>query len=61
MTRYTSVKVNVSDGQKLQHAVKGGFPVSIRVGHEDLKGNDIIAITNSQAKKIAKPMRMVKI
>ena len=57
MTSYTSVKVNISKGQKekLQHAVKAGCPaVSIRLGHEDLKGNDILAITNSQAKKIAK-------
>ena len=28
--------------------------VSIRLGHEDLKGNDILAVTNSQAKKFAK-------
>ena len=28
--------------------------VSIRLGHEDLKGNDILAVTNSQAKKLAK-------
>ena len=28
--------------------------MSIRLGHEDLKGNDIIAFTNSQAKKLAK-------
>ena len=28
--------------------------VSIRVGHEDLQGNDILAVTNSQAKKLAK-------
>ena len=28
--------------------------VSIRLGHEDLKGNDILAVTNSQPKKLAK-------
>ena len=28
--------------------------VSIRLGHEDLKGNDIIAISKSQAKKMTK-------
>ena len=57
MTRYTSVKVNISEGQKekLQHAIKAGCPaVSIRLGHEDLQGNDILAVTNSQAKKLAK-------
>ena len=35
--------------------VKAGCPaVSIRLGHEDLQGNDILAITTSQAKKLAK-------
>ena len=28
--------------------------MSIRLGHEDLKGNDILAATNSQAKKLVK-------
>ena len=57
MTRYTNVKVNISEGQKekLQHAIKAGCPaVSIRLGHEDLEGNDILAVTNSQAKKLVK-------
>ena len=57
MMRYTNVKVNISEWQKekLQHAIKAGCPaVSIRLGHEDLQGNDILAVTNSQAKKLAK-------
>ena len=57
MTSYVNVKVNISEGQKekLQHAIKASCSaVSIRLGHEDLKGNDIIAITRSQAKKLAK-------
>ena len=57
MTRYINVKINISEGQKekLQHAIKAGCSaVSIRLGHEDLEGNDILAITNSQAKKLAK-------
>ena len=57
MTKYTNVKVNKSEGQKekLQHAIKAGCPaVSIRLGHEDLKGNNILAVTNSQAKNLAK-------
>ena len=57
MTKYTNVKVNISDGQKekLQHAIKAGCPaVNIRLGHEDLQGNDILAVTNSQAKNVAK-------
>ena len=57
MTKYINAKVNISEGQKekLQHAIKANcLAVSIRLGHEDLKGNDIIAVTESQAKKLAK-------
>ena len=42
------LKVKISEGQKekLQHALKANCSaVSIRLDHEDLKGNDIIAIT----------------
>ena len=57
MTRYISVKVNISEGQKekLQQAIKAGCPaVSICLGHKDLQVNDILAVTGSQAKKLAK-------
>ena len=57
MTRYINAKVNISEGQKekLQHAIKTNCSaVSIRLAHKDLKGNDIIAVTESQAKKLAK-------
>ena len=57
MTRYINIRVNISEWQmeKLQHAIKASCSaVSIRLGHEDLKGKDIIAVTNSQAKKLAK-------
>ena len=57
MSKYINVKVNISEGQKekLQHAVKANCSaVSIRLGHEDLQGNDILAVTNSQAKNITK-------
>ena len=39
MTRYTNVKVNISEEQKekLQPAIKAGWSaVSIHLGHEDL-------------------------
>ena len=52
-----NIKVNILEGQKekLQYAIKAGCPaVSIRLGHEDLQGNDNLAVTNSQAKKLAK-------
>ena len=57
MTKYINVKVNISEGQKekLQHVIKANCSaVSIRLGQEDLQGNDILAVTNSQAKKITK-------
>ena len=57
MANYVNVKVNITEGQKkkLKHAIKANCPdVSIRLGHENLKGNDILAVTESQAKKLAK-------
>ena len=57
MTQYINVKVKISEWQKekLQHALKANCPtISIRLNHEDLKGNDILAITRSQVKKLAK-------
>ena len=57
MTKYTNVKVNISEGQeeKLQHAIKAACSAtSIWIGHKDLQGNNILAVTNSQAKKLAK-------
>ena len=57
MTRYINAKVNISEGQKekLQHAIKAHCSaVSIHLGYEDLRGNDILAITESQAKRLAK-------
>ena len=55
-TRYVNVKVNISEGQKqkLQTALHVGGPVSIRLGHEDLNGGDVLALTNSQVNKITK-------
>ena len=51
-----NVKVNISEGQKkkLQSAIQVGGPVSIRLGHEDLNGEDVLALTNAQVNKIAK-------
>ena len=56
MNRYTDLKVNISEGQKkrLQTALQVGGPVSIRLGHEDLHGEDVLALTNSQVTKIIK-------
>ena len=57
MTQYINVTVKISEWQKekLQHALKANCPtISIRLNHEDLNGNDILAVTRSQAKKLAK-------
>ena len=56
MNRYVNVKVNISEGQKqkLQTALQVGGPVSIRLGHEDMHGEDVLALTNSQVTKITK-------
>ena len=54
--RYVNVKVNISEGQKqkLQSALQVGGPVSIRLGHEDLNGEDVLALTKAQVTKITK-------
>ena len=57
MTSYVNVKVKISEWQKekLQHALKANCStISIRLDHEDLSGNDILAVTISQAKNITK-------
>ena len=57
MAQYVNVKVKISEWQKekLQHALKANCPtVTIRLDHEDLNGNDILAVTKSQAKNLAK-------
>ena len=57
MANYVNVKVNITDGQnkKLKHAIKANCPdVSTHLGHKNLKGNDILAVTESQANKLAK-------
>ena len=57
MTSYVNVKVKISEWQKekLQHALKANCPtISIRLDYEDLSGNDILAVTKSQAKNLTK-------
>ena len=56
MSRYTNVKVNISERQreKLQHAIQTGGPGSIRFSNEDLYVRDILAQTQSQVNKMAR-------
>ena len=57
-----NIKVNISEGQKekLQRAIKASFSaVSICLGHEDLKGNDILPVR--KLKSWQRLMKMVKL
>ena len=61
MTKYINAKVNISEGpkEKLQHAIKANCSaVSIRLGHGDLKGNDILP--NRKLKSQLKLTKMAK-
>ena len=53
---YTNVHANISENQKhnLKQAIESKDPVSIRLGYEDLEGNDILALTNSQVNRMTK-------
>ena len=50
------MRVNISENQKdkIKHAVDTKIPVSIRLSYEDLCGNDALALTNSQVKRMGK-------
>jgi len=53
---YTNVWVNISDFQKnnIKRAWEHGDPVSIHLGYNDLCGDDILALTNSQVNRMTK-------
>ncbi len=59
MNRYTNIKVHVSEGQKdkIKRAVEAGMGVNIRLSHEDLSGEHILALTRAQINKMAKAYR----
>src|SRR6218665_1374190 len=56
MSRYTNVKVNISQGQvdKIKRAAQAGSQVRIRLSHSDLSGEHVLALTSAQLNKIAK-------
>jgi len=56
MTRYTKVKLNISQGQidKIKKAVQAGSQVSIRLAHENLTGEHVLGLTQAQINKITK-------
>ena len=53
---YTDVNVNISDSQKqkVKKALAAGTQFSLRLSHEDLVGNDVIAVTQSQLNRLKK-------
>jgi len=53
---YANVHVSISEYQKhnLKRAIESKGVVSIRLGFEDLKGNEILALTNSQVNRMTK-------
>ena len=62
MSRYTNVKVNISQGQvdKIRRAAQTGEPVSIRLAHSDLSGEHVLALTTTQVNKIKKAQKSGK-
>ena len=48
--------VNISENQKrnFKQAIESKGPMSMRLGYEDLEGNDILALTNSQVNRMTK-------
>ena len=57
MSRYTNIKVNISEGQKdkIKRALEAGCDgVSIRLSHDDLSGEHVLALTQAQINKMTK-------
>ena len=56
MAKYINVKINISEGQKdkIKRAIQAGAAVSIRLSHEDLSGEHLLALTQAQVNKMAK-------
>lgn len=57
MSRYTNVKVNISEGQKdkIKRALQAGVDgVSIRLSHDDFSGEHVLALTRAQINKMRK-------
>ena len=56
MSRFVNVPVNISEGQreKIKKAIQSGAPVSIRLSHEDLSGEHVLALTQAQINKMTK-------
>ena len=63
MTRYTNVKMRISEGQK--DKIKKAFEsncesITIRLTLSDLHGEDVFAVTNSQLDRLVKAYKEKK-
>lgn len=56
MSRYMNVKVNLSEGQRdrIKKAVESNTGVSVKLSHEDLNGEHVLALTQAQVNKLTK-------
>ena len=56
MSRYTNVKVNISEGQKdkIKRALETRTGVSIKLTHGDLSGEHVLALTQLQINRMTK-------
>ena len=56
MTNYIDIKINLSDGQKdkIRMAIENNEQVSLRLSNENLNGQDIIGVTQTQFNKMVK-------
>src|SRR5688572_13922725 len=57
MSRYTNIKLNISEGQKdkIKRALEAGCDgVSIRLSYDDLSGEHVLALTKAQINKMWK-------
>ena len=57
MSRYTNIKVNISEGQKekIKRALEARCDgVSIKLSHDDLSGEHVLALTRAQINKMKK-------
>ena len=58
MTNYIEYGVNLTDNQKmnLASAINNKTPLTLRIKHSNLKGNDDLMLTKTQIGKIKKPL-----
>lgn len=54
MSRYTNVNVSEGQKQKLPNALQNSEAVSIRLAHEDINGENVIALTQTRINKMVK-------